>query len=191
MIKISHRGNLAGKKPEMENRPDYVVNALAQGYDCEIDVWRKENKWFLGHDEPTYLIPPSFLSLKGLWIHFKNKECYTNLGSVDIDSINAFWHENDTLSVTSKGNLWTCDPSCKSKLSVLMIPDKPHYQCFTEHVIPPYLGISGYGESPRRIYEYEGFMGVCNDWIGKNDDTLNLSYDPSITRIRFGPKLPL
>lgn len=30
---ISHRGNLAGRMPEFENRPDYIDKALNLGFD--------------------------------------------------------------------------------------------------------------------------------------------------------------
>ena len=48
---ISHRGNIAGKNFELENRPDYISNAIKLGYDCEIDVWLIKNKIYLGHDK--------------------------------------------------------------------------------------------------------------------------------------------
>ena len=35
---IAHRGNINGPNPEMENNPEYILNTLSLGYDCEIDV---------------------------------------------------------------------------------------------------------------------------------------------------------
>ena len=39
MILISHRGNINGKKPDLENKPEYIQNAIKLGYNVEIDVW--------------------------------------------------------------------------------------------------------------------------------------------------------
>ena len=50
MVIISHRGNLDGRKPGRENKPDYIQEALDAGYDVEIDVWMINNELFLGHD---------------------------------------------------------------------------------------------------------------------------------------------
>ena len=36
---ISHRGNINGRNSEMENHPEYIMAALREGYDVEIDVW--------------------------------------------------------------------------------------------------------------------------------------------------------
>ena len=43
MIFISHRGNLKGRVPDMENHPNHIRNALTKGFEVEIDVWYKDN----------------------------------------------------------------------------------------------------------------------------------------------------
>ena len=67
MILISHRGNRNGKNVDRENSPDYIQEALDEGYDVEIDVWVKDDKFFLGHDEPEYTTDKEFLMKDGLW----------------------------------------------------------------------------------------------------------------------------
>jgi hypothetical protein len=52
MIYISHRGNVDGKKPHLENKPEYIDEAISLGYDVEIDVWCIDGGLMLGHDEP-------------------------------------------------------------------------------------------------------------------------------------------
>ena len=60
MILISHRGNINGPNPSMENKPEYVLDAKLKGYDVEIDVWWKEDGFYLGHDEPQYKVSREF-----------------------------------------------------------------------------------------------------------------------------------
>ena len=52
MILISHRGNILGRKKQLENNPNYIDNALKLGYDVEVDVWSIDKQFYLGHDEP-------------------------------------------------------------------------------------------------------------------------------------------
>jgi len=101
MILISHRGNINGKLPELENSIDYINNAIKLGYDVEIDVWMIEGVLFLGHDEPQYGITQHWLNERctKLWIHCKNIEAVEWFS--DIGVFNRFWHETDTITLTS------------------------------------------------------------------------------------------
>ena len=56
---ISHRGNITGKTKH-ENDPEYIVTALDQGYDVEVDVSFKDNNFWLGHDKKKYRINIDF-----------------------------------------------------------------------------------------------------------------------------------
>lgn len=114
---ISHRGNVDGRIPEMENRPDYILQAICEGYDVEIDVrYFSESMpnfrrgWYLGHDEAQYPVPESFLNNSHFWIHAKNVDAAFQLLRIK-ENINFFWHNSDQLTFTSKGYIWTCDLS--------------------------------------------------------------------------------
>jgi hypothetical protein len=108
MFKIAHRGNLNGPNPEKENEPSYIVSAINQGFDCEVDLWRTESGFFLGHDEPQYEIKDSFLFELSdkLWIHCKNLEALTFV-SKEASTLNGFWHQEDDFTLTTKGYIWT------------------------------------------------------------------------------------
>ena len=104
MIFISHRGNLTGKGgDEWENHPDYITEALRQGFNVEIDVWFKNGELFLGHDTPKYKIDSRFLINNRLWCHAKNEEALEIMLSL---GNHCFWHETDKYTLTSKGYIW-------------------------------------------------------------------------------------
>ena len=106
MILISHRGNLYGKGGDYwENHPDYLNYALHKGFDVEIDVWLQDNQLFLGHDKPVHLIQDEFLfnNQNHLWCHAKNFEAMEFLLK---NKLHCFWHENDKMTLTSKGIPW-------------------------------------------------------------------------------------
>lgn len=106
---ISHRGNLFGKINEKENHPNYIDAAISSGYDVEIDIWLRDEKFHLGHDFPQYEIELNWLLSREnkLWIHAKNLEVIPHLYNTNL---NWFWHESDKLTITSKGFLW-CYPN--------------------------------------------------------------------------------
>lgn len=104
---ISHRGNLSGKNLDLENNPEYIINAIQKGFDVEIDLWVKSEKLYLGHDEPKYEINEKFINNSNFWIHAKNKEALEFL-SIKKDKMpnNYFWHQNDDYTITSQGFNW-------------------------------------------------------------------------------------
>ena len=126
MIFISHRGNLTGKKPEMENKPSYISDALNQGYHCEVDVWFVDNKFMLGHDAPKYGFP--FVLFRSfynkLWIHCKNTEAISALNDFpETHLLNYFWHQNDDVTLTSKGYIWAYPGKQPIKSSIAVLPE--------------------------------------------------------------------
>jgi len=100
---ISHRGNLHGPNTELENSPNYILAAEAAGYDVEVDVWLINGKWFLGHDDPVYLVDDRFLLGTGIWCHAKNVEALEQLREI---GAHVFWHQNDSYTITSLGIIW-------------------------------------------------------------------------------------
>jgi hypothetical protein len=112
MILISHRGNINGKNTERENHPSYIDEAIALGYDVEIDIWYLEGRLFLGHDEPQYEVSMDWLDLRSpsLWIHCKdmNSLSYFNEYSNKISSqFNYFSHDVDMGVLTSHNYIWS------------------------------------------------------------------------------------
>ena len=106
MIFISQRGNVNGKDEKLENNPSHVYQ-LSKKYQVEIDLWVARGNLYLGHDYPVakYKIDTSFLN-KNLWIHCKNIEACDFMSKT---KHNWFWHENDKMTMTSKGYIW-CFP---------------------------------------------------------------------------------
>ena len=119
MILISHRGNIQGKSPGLENMPEYINSALVIGYNVEIDVWYNKGFW-LGHDEPVYDIGKSFLRNNKLWCHAKNLEA---LDMMLKDDIHCFWHQKDDVTLTSKNIIWTYPKKRLLKGAACVMPE--------------------------------------------------------------------
>jgi len=123
MFLISHRGNIDGPNKQFENMPDYVDRARSIGYDVEIDVWfnPKNSQYHLGHDAPQYKISKEWLLERKdwLWCHAKDLEA---LQQLLLDGMHCFWHQEDTVALTSKNIIW-CYPGNFIKNGIAVMPE--------------------------------------------------------------------
>lgn len=126
MILISHRGNINGSDSSKENHPNYILNAVHKNYNVEIDVWYTD-KFMLGHDNPQYEFPFDLLEKfhTKLWLHCKNTMALIKLKEIDPigTRLNYFWHENDTVTLTSKNYIWAYPGKQPIKNSIAVMPE--------------------------------------------------------------------
>ena len=136
---ISHRGNLTGKYPLMENTPVYISEAVDAGYEVEIDVWADtKGGLYLGHDGPELQTSIDFLCNGPYIIHAKNDLAIEPL---QYYSLHWFWHNTDDYTLTSHGLVWAYpDKKSAGKNCIAVLPEI--------HNTPT-----------------EGFAGVCSDFI--------------------------
>tara|TARA_R100000030_G_scaffold16901_2_gene11341 strand:+ start:2682 stop:3116 length:435 start_codon:yes stop_codon:yes gene_type:complete len=118
---ISHRGNTLGTKTELENNPDYIMSAIKDGFDVEIDVWSIKDRLYLGHDEPEYEVNLKFLQNDKLWCHAKNLFA---LEYMLLNNVHCFWHQEDDYTITSRGHIWTYPEKMIGKQSVIVCKSK-------------------------------------------------------------------
>lgn len=145
MIYIAHRGNTHGVKKNLENSPEYILDALKMGFDCEIDVWFLNGNWKLGHDTSQYHVNLDFLYTPGLWCHCKNMAAFVRLNM--IDSINTFWHQEDDYVLTTHKYIW-CYPGKTVDLPRKAICVKPEIH----------------------DTNWSQFDGICSDYVGYHRD---------------------
>jgi hypothetical protein len=102
---IAHRGNIYGPNSDDENKPHYIDLALDNKFDVEADIYYIEGSFFLGHDDPKYYVDMIWLKerIDKLWLHCKNREALYVLKR----EFNAFFHDQDEYTLTSKGYIWT------------------------------------------------------------------------------------
>lgn len=122
---ISHRGNLEGPNPLLENSIDYIENAISEGFEVEIDLWVEDDVCYLGHDDPQYSVTMEWLRKYKdvLWIHCKNREALEKMCSSVIE-FHYFWHETDRYTLTSKGFGLVLVGQFPFKNSVIVMPEK-------------------------------------------------------------------
>jgi len=137
MILIAHRGNISGKDPARENEPGYVKDALQKGYNVEVDVWRQNNVFFLGHSCPQYPIDEKFLENNRLWCHAKNLSALDHMSKNKY--VHCFWAEHDHFPLTSRAIIWTEPGKDVSPNSIFVLPELSGITDKTK--LPPCLGV--------------------------------------------------
>lgn len=153
MILIAHRGLFNGYNEPMENRPEQIKEALAEGFDAETDVRLIEGEWWLGHDAPTYKVDWEFISTKGLWLHCKNVEA---LNALCARGPNYFWHQNDDYTLTSKGWIWAYPGAPLVKHSIRNQPE----------------WVKGWHENLEE-FKTQDYAGVCSKFVLPIRNALN------------------
>lgn len=106
----------------MENKPEYIDDAISNGYDVEIDIRYIDGELYLGHDYPCTKISEMFIRdrAKNLWIHCKNIESLRLL----CKDYQVFSHDVDEAVLTSNGFLWTYPGKKLTDMSICVLPEK-------------------------------------------------------------------
>mgnify|MGYP001284110431 CR=1 FL=1 len=119
---ISHRGNLNGTS-SYENHPEHIHKALLKGFDVEIDVWCfGDGGYWLGHDKPQYHVEEDYLENPKFWCHAKNIESLYQM--IQNKKIHCFFHQEDDVTLTSEGYMWTYTGKDLTKNSIAVLPSK-------------------------------------------------------------------
>lgn len=145
-VLIAHRGLFLGPDSKLENHPDQLLLARSKNYHIEIDLWVIDGKWYLGHDNPQYLITMDWiknLDLLSTWIHAKNIDALFELRKRCWEG-HYFYHQNDDVVLTSTNFLWTYPGKQLTPMSVFVMPEMIN-------------AVETAG--------YEKIYGVCSDYV--------------------------
>ena len=85
-----------------------------------LGILSKKGEFFLGHDEPENLINYEFIQKKNLWFHAKNIEAFHELLKLKVICL---WHQNDDVTLTSKGYIWAYPGKQPIKSSIAVLPE--------------------------------------------------------------------
>jgi hypothetical protein len=124
MILIAHRGNTNGSIEILENQPKYIDLAINKDYDVEVDVWYINETLYLGHDKPQYIVDFKWFTDRStkLWLHCKNIEALVFFKISDF-KFNFFWHETDTITLTSLNYIWAYPGKQPIPKSIAVMPE--------------------------------------------------------------------
>lgn len=74
MIYISYQGIYDGTNYEYANTPNQIGKAFGYGVSVMTDVWRVDNKLYLGTDQPLTEVTAKYLQGNRWWINARNTD---------------------------------------------------------------------------------------------------------------------
>jgi len=128
MLYISYRGIIDGNDYQDSNTPSQLGKALGAGFTCMIDVWKVDDKFYLGNDQPITEVTAKYLQGNRWYINARNSAMQAWLPTQNIKLYpNYFWFTAPTpppASVTaSNGKLITPGTVPINNNSVVFLPE--------------------------------------------------------------------
>ena len=72
MLYISYRGIYDGTNYEDANTPSQLGKAMGMGFSCMIDIWKVDDKFYLGSDQPLTEVTEKYIQGNRWWINARN-----------------------------------------------------------------------------------------------------------------------
>ena len=111
----------------MENVPEYLMFALYEGYDVEVDIWWVKGDFWLGHNGPDYELKPEWFALRPerVWYHCKNAKALIKLQQMGVP---CFGHREDSYVMTSNGYVWMHPQAMLVDGAIICLPEQSKYK---------------------------------------------------------------
>ena len=147
MLLISHRGNVNGRIPSLENTVPYLKEAVDQGFMVEVDVIEYQGSLYLGHEieecsKRLTLEDVDSIGHKNIIFHAKNVRAASSLTNWK-EILHFFGHSNDDFVASSQGLIIAHSRLGYAHNTVCMLPE-----------------IHGLHKN-----ELKGCSGICSDII--------------------------
>ena len=154
---ISHRGNLYGPEPTIENTVKALQVALHKGFSIEFDLWYHEGEYWLGHDKPQKKILPWKIHewveeypKAMLYCHCKDivtlqRFVYVHYKHLKNQCI-PFFHDIDECILLANGNLqvhpkYVNNAYIFPEQSIAVLPQLKDFEYYDKETMKKFMGI--------------------------------------------------
>jgi hypothetical protein len=156
MFYISYQGIFDGSNYEDANTPKQIGKALSAGFSVNIDVWRIDNKLFVGNNQPTIEVTERYIQGNRFWINAKNADMQDWIETQSSRLYpNYFWFQSPTpppaYTTASNGKLITPGTVPINSNSVMYLPEIDDRSLFTMVKVRAYAICSTYLTTIRRM----------------------------------------
>ena len=163
MFYISYQGIYDGSNYEDANTPKQINKALSAGFSCNIDVWRIDNRLYVGNNQPTIEVTERYIQGNRFWINAKNTDMQTWIVEQPARLYpNYFWFAASTppppYTTASNGKLITPGTVPINTNSVMYIPEIDDRSLLTMVKVRAYAICSTYLTTIKRMRN-EGLWG--------------------------------
>lgn len=149
MLYISYQGIYDGTNFQDANTPNQIGKALNSGFSVMVDVWRVDNKLYLGSDQPMIEVTEKYLEGNRFWINARNSEMQTWISAQSSSRYpNYFWFNTPNpppaYVTASNGKLITPGTVPINNDSVVYLPEVPDTSLFSTVKLKCYGVCSSY-----------------------------------------------
>lgn len=141
LLYIAYRGLFNGQDPQAENTTNQIGTAFNNGFAVMIDLWRENDKLYLGSEEPMTEVTEKYIQGNRFWINARNTDAQEWISSQPLKLYpQYFWQTSpeETYVTTSNGYLWTFQTTPINNQSIMVLPETQdsglfstvHYRCF-------------------------------------------------------------
>lgn len=127
MIYIAFRGLYDGENPPAENTPEQISKALWNGFNAMADVWRVDNKLYLGSTQPLIETDEKFLQDKRIWLNCRNQDMYDWIITQNQGLYTKYFiipqGPLPNYVTVSNGALWTIQDKPINNSSIMVVPE--------------------------------------------------------------------
>ena len=135
MIYISYRGIYDGDNYQYANTPNQIGKAFGMGFSVMVDVWRVDDKLYLGNDQPLTEVTEKYLQGNRWYINARNPAAQTWLSSQSLKLYpNWFYFPSmppPPYVTASNGKLITPGTVPINNSSVIFLPEIDDKACFS------------------------------------------------------------
>jgi len=127
---IAHRALLRGPDFIKENTIDSINECIRMNINIELDIRYIDGNWYLGHDHPQEIIDLDTFDFGfvHVFFHCKNIEtlnrcCNTLFKEQFEGQIDFFYHDQDSVTLTKNGLIWSYPKSKLFDWSICVMPE--------------------------------------------------------------------
>ena len=128
MFYISYQGIYDGSNYEDANTPSQISKAQQKGFSCLIDVWRINNKLYVGNNQPTIEVTEKYIQGNRFWINAVNTDMQTWIATQSSTLYPNYFHFDASTppppyATASNGKLITPGTVPINTSSVMFLPE--------------------------------------------------------------------
>ena len=149
MFYISYQGIYDGKDYEDANTPSQISKAQQRGFSCLIDVWRINNKLYVGNGQPLIEVTEKYIQGNRFWINAVNTDMQTWIATQSSTLYPNYFHFDASTppppyATASNGKLITPGTVPINTYSVMFLPEINDRSLYTMVKVKSYGICSGF-----------------------------------------------
>ena len=156
MYYISYQGIFDGSDYQSANTPGQISKALSAGFSCLIDVWRINNKLYVGNGQPLIEVTEKYIQGPRFWINAKNVDMQNWLVTQPSTLYPHYFHFDASTppppyAVVSNGKLMTPGTVPYNENSIVFLPEIDDRSLYSTVKLKCYGVCSGFLLTIRRM----------------------------------------